>query len=306
MARVFVTRPIPGSALDRLRERHEVDVWEGEGPPPASVLRERAAGAQGLLTMVTDPVDAALLDGAPELRAVANYAVGSDNIDKDEAARRGIAVGVTPDVLTDATADLAWALLLATARHLPAAAASVPAGAWTSWEPQGFLGAEVAGATLGVIGAGRIGSAVAQRASGFRMEVLTAGRDRAAIDDLLARADFVSLHCPLTEETRGLIGEDALARMKNTAILINTARGPIVDTDALVAALHAGTIAGAGLDVTDPEPLPADHPLLRAPGAIVLPHIGSATAAARARMADRAVDNLLAALDGEPMPFPVS
>ena len=138
------------------------------------------------------------------------------------------------------------------------------------------------------------------------MEVLTAGRDRAAIDDLLARADFVSLHCPLTEDTRGLIGEDALARMKDSAILVNTARGPIVDTDALVAALHAGTIAGAGLDVTDPEPLPADHPLLRAPGAIVLPHIGSATAAARARMADRAVDNLLAALDGEPMPYPVS
>jgi glyoxylate reductase len=306
MARVFVTRPIPGTALDRLRERHEVEVWDGDGPPPPAVLHERAATADGLLPMVSDPIDAELIAGAPSLRAVANYGIGSDNIDKGAAAARGIAVGVTPDVLTDATADLAWALLLAAARRLPEAAASVPAGEWASWEPQAFLGAEVAGATLGVIGPGRIGSAVAERASGFRMEVLTAGRDRDAVDDLLARADFVSLHCPLTDETRGLIGQDALRRMKPTAILVNTARGPIVDTGALIDALHAGEIAGAGLDVTDPEPLPSDHPLLRAPNAIVLPHIGSATTVARSRMADRAVDNLLAALDGEPMPYPVA
>jgi glyoxylate reductase len=299
---VFVTRRLPGTALDRLAAVHEVDVWPGDAPPSPQDLRARVAGAEGLLCLLTERVDAGLLAAAPRLRAIANYAVGTDNVDLGAAAARSIPVGVTPDVLTDATADLAWALLLAVARRLVEAARDVRAGAWRTWEPRGWLGADVHGATLGIVGYGRIGQAVAQRAAGFAMAVLNT--PATPLDELLSRADFVSLHCPLTPETHGLIGAAALRRMKPTAVLINTARGPVVDTDALVAALHAGDIAGACLDVTEPEPLPADHPLIDAPGALVVPHIGSATRTARARMADLAVDNLLAALAGEPMPHP--
>jgi glyoxylate reductase len=303
MARVFVTRRLPGTALERLRAEHEVDVWPGELPPTRDELRAGVAEAEGLLALLTDRVDAELLEAAPKLRAIANYAVGFDNIDVEAVAKRGIAVGVTPDVLTDATADLAWALLLAAARRLPEARDAVLQGAWRTWDPNGWLGVDVHGATLAVVGAGRIGRAVARRATGFDMEVLTVGRG----DDLhaaLQRADFVSLHVPLTPQTRHLIDADALAHMKPTAILVNTARGGIVDQDALAAALHEGRLKGAALDVTDPEPLPADHPLLRAPNLLVVPHIGSATETARAAMADRAVDNLLAGLAGRPMPYP--
>jgi glyoxylate reductase len=303
MARVFVTRRLPGTALDRLAAEHEVEVWPGELPPSPEELRSRVAEAEGLLALLTDRVDEELLNAAPRLRAIANYAVGFDNIDVEAVARRGIAVGVTPDVLTDATADLAWAIMLAVARRLPEARDAVLGGAWRTWDPNGWLGVDVHGATLAVVGAGRIGRAVARRAMGFDMEVLTLRRG----DDLhaaLERADFVSLHVPLTPETRHLIDARALARMKPTAILVNTARGAIVDQDALAAALHEGRLGGAALDVTDPEPLPADHPLLRAPNLLVTPHIGSATETARAAMADRAVDNLLAALAGRPMPYP--
>jgi glyoxylate reductase len=304
VARVFVTRALVGDALDRLHAAHEVEMWDGDLPPEPAVLAEKAQGAAGLLTMLTDRIDANLLDGAPTLRAIANYAVGSDNIDLEAAKTRGVAVGTTPDVLTDATADLAWGLLLASARRLPAAHASVPAGGWRTWVPRGFLGADVHGATLGVIGYGRIGRAMAKRSAGFAMRVLVAGRDPAGIDRVLRESDFVSIHTPLTSTTRGLIDAQALAKMKPTAHLVNTARGPIVDTDALAEALHAGRIAGAALDVTDPEPLPADHPLLSAPNLIVLPHIGSATTATRARMTEMAVENLLEALAGRPMPHP--
>jgi lactate dehydrogenase-like 2-hydroxyacid dehydrogenase len=252
--------------------------------------------------MLADRVDQELLDGAPRLRAIANYAVGYDNIDLDATAARGIAVGVTPDVLTDATADLAFALLLAGARRLPEAMAAVASGQWQTWEPARWLGRDVHGATLGIIGFGRIGRAVARRAAGFEMTVL-ATRET-PLDELLARSDFVSLHCPLTAQTRHLIDARALALMKPTAILVNTARGAVVDQRALAAALTDGTIAGAALDVTDPEPLPVDDPLLDAPNLIVLPHLGSATETARARMTELAVDNLLAALDGRPMPHP--
>src|SRR4051812_45955832 len=304
MARVFVTRALVGDALDRLRAAHDVEVWDGDLPPEAGVLAEKARGAAGLLTMLTDRIDAAFLEDAPDLKAIANYAVGSDNIDLEAARARRVVVGTTPDVLTDATADLAWALLLASARRLPAAQASVPAGGWRTWEPRGFLGADVHGATLGVIGYGRIGRAMAKRSAGFAMRVLVAGRDPAGIDRVLRESDFISIHAPLTSATRGLIDAEALAKMKPTAHLVNTARGPIVDTDALAEALHAGRIAGAALDVTDPEPLPADHPLLTAPNLLVVPHIGSATVRTRARMADMAVDNLLAALSGREMPHP--
>jgi glyoxylate reductase len=307
VAHCFVTRALPGSALDRLAEAHEVDIWPERLPPGDNELHRRTAAAEGLLSMLTDRVDAELMDGSPRLKAIANYAVGYDNVDVGAAASRGIAVGNTPDVLTDATADLAFALLLAAARKLAQAAASIPAGEWVTWEPDSHLGYDVHGATLGIIGGGRIGEAVARRAVGFEMEVLVHSRTSGvALDELLQRSDFVSLHCPLTPETRHLIDAAALAKMKPTAILVNTARGPIVDQAALATALHAGTIAGAGLDVTDPEPLPAGDPLLGAPNLIVVPHVGSATHSAREKMADLAVDNLLAALDGRPMPHAVT
>ena len=303
MARVFVTRRLPGDALDRLAREHEVDLWAGGVPPHPSELRERAADADALLTMLDDRVDRALIEAAPRLRAIANYAVGYDNIDLDAAAERGIAVGVTPDVLTDATADLAFALLLAVARRLRDGEDAVRSGRWRTWEPDGFLGTDVHGTTLAIVGPGRIGEAVARRGAGFDMDILRVGRHD-DLHDALARADFVSLHTPLTPATRHLIDEPALRAMKPSAILVNTARGPIVDQDALRRALTEGWIAGAGLDVTDPEPLPADDPLLEAPNLLVVPHIGSATTTTRRRMADMAVDNLLAALAGRPMPHP--
>jgi lactate dehydrogenase-like 2-hydroxyacid dehydrogenase len=303
MSRVLVTRRLPGPALDRLRALHDVDVWEGDLPPDRGTLLELVAAADGLLCLLTEQVDGELLDAAPGLQVVANYAVGTDNIDLEAAAARGIPVGVTPGVLTDATADLAFALLLAAARRLVQGFDDVRAGRWQTWEPEGWLGHDVHGATLVLVGAGRIGEAVARRARGFDMEVVMVGRG----DDLhaaLRRADFVSLHVPLTPQTRHLVDADALAQLKPTAILVNTARGAVVDQDALAAALHGGGLAGAALDVTDPEPLPAGHPLLRAPNLLVVPHVGSATHATRARMTEMAVDNLLAGLAGEPLPHP--
>ncbi len=308
MARCLLTRVLPGPAVARLAERHELTVWPQRLPPTPAQLREELerTGAEGLLCTVSDTIDAAVLDAAPTLRAIANYAVGTDNIDVAAAAARGIAVGNTPDVLTDATADLAFALLLASARRLGEAIDTVRGGDWRTWEPGRDLGVAVHGATLGIIGGGRIGSAMARRAAGFAMTVLIHGRrGPVSLPELLRRSDFVSLHCPLTADTRHLIDATALAQMQPTAILINTARGPIVDQVALARALREGTIAGAALDVTDPEPLPADDPLLQSPHLIVVPHIGSATHQARARMTELAVENLLAGLDGIAMPHPV-
>src|SRR5579875_1564522 len=287
----FVTRALPGPALPRLAERHETTIWPGELPPSPAELRAELArtGAEALICTVSDRIDVAALDAAPRLRAIANYAVG-----------------YTPDVLTDATADLAFALLLAAARRIPEGIARVREGRWVTWEPGRDLGAAVHGATLGIIGGGRIGAAVARRASGFEMTVLIhSRRTETTFEELLARSDFVSLHCPLTDATRHLIDDRALARMRRTAILINTSRGGVVDQEAVARALHEGRIAGAALDVTDPEPLPADHPLLAAPHLIVVPHVGSATVAAREAMTALAVENVLAALDGAPMPHPV-
>jgi len=301
-----VTRALPFDALDRLAAEHELDVWEGDLPPAPEAMRERLARADGLLSLVTDPVGADLLAACPDLKAIANMAVGTDNIDLEAAAERGIPVGNTPDVLTDATADLAFALLLALARRIPEGAAQVREGRWRTWEPAADLGADLAGATLGIVGRGRIGDAVSRRAEGFGMEVLASSRRSGVpLDELLERADFVSLHCPLTPATRHLIGAEALRRMKPSALLVNTARGGVVDQAALREALLEGEIAGAALDVTDPEPLPADDPLLEAPNLLVVPHVGSATVRTRARMAEMAVENLLAALGGRAMPFAV-
>lgn len=304
MASVFVTRALPGEALARLREAHDVRVWDGALPPEPAVLREAVAEAEGLLCLLSDRVDAALLDSAPRLRAIANYAVGTDNIDLALTRARGIAVGVTPDVLTEATADLAFALLLAAARRLPQAQADARGGGWRTWEPAGWLGADVHGASLGIIGFGRIGRAVAQRADGFGMTVRsTADTD---LDTLLGESDFISVHVPLTTSTRRLIDAAAFSRMRPGAILVNTSRGGVIDQAALIDALTRGTIAAAAIDVTDPEPPPPGDLIYDTPNLLIVPHIGSATSRARARMTELSVANLLAGLAGHAMPHPAS
>jgi lactate dehydrogenase-like 2-hydroxyacid dehydrogenase len=302
VARVFVTRELIGNALERLRARHDVELWPRDEVIPRADLLAGVAEADGLLSMLTDRIDSELLAAAPKLQAIANNAVGTDNVDLEAATQRGIPVGNTPDVLTDSTADLAVALMLAAARRLTEGDRLVRDDGWRAWSPGFMLGRDLSSTTVGVIGAGRIGSAVARRVEAFGCEVITAGRDRAELEHLLGEAAFVSLHCPLTPETRGLIGEAELRAMRDSAYLVNTARGPIVDPAALERALREGWIAGAALDVTDPEPLPGDHPLLSAPNLTVVPHVGSATERTRAAMGDLAVDNLLAALAGERMP----
>lgn len=307
---VYVTRRIPDDGLSLLREHCEVRLWDGDLPPPRDVLLRAIAGTEGVLTMLTDRVDAAFFDAAPALKVVSNYAVGVDNIDVPEATRRGIPVGNTPGALTDTTADLAFALLLAAARRIVEGAQYVQSGAWKTWGPMTLLGQDVHGATLGIVGMGRIGQAVAQRARGFDMRVLYSGghpgeqveAEPVSLDDLLRRSDFVSLHVPLTPQTRGLIGARELALMKPTAILINTARGPVVDVKALYAALKNGTIAVAALDVTDPEPVPLDDPLLALDNCLIIPHLGSASHTTRGKMARMAAENLLAGLRGERLP----
>ena len=305
MARCFVTRRLPGDALDRLRAAHEVEVWPERTAPPHEELLARAKGCVGLLSLLTDRLDADTIEALPELRAIANYAVGFDNVDLEAATRRGIPVGHTPGVLTETTADLAWAVLMAAARRLAEGEAFARSGEWVTWEPDFQLGRDVHGATLGVMGYGAIGRAVARRAQGFDMEVLFSDpvqEGGVSFEELLERSDFLSLHAPLTAETRHVVDETALRRMKDTAVLVNTARGPLVDPEALRRALEEGWIAAAALDVTDPEPLPADHPLLSAPNLLVVPHIGSGTHDTRAAMSALAVDNLLAGLAGERMP----
>jgi len=298
----------------------EADIWADELPPARDELLRRVAGCDGILTLLTDRVDDELLDAAgPRLRVVSNYAVGYDNIDVTACARRGIAVGNTPGVLTETTADLAWALLMAAARRLPEGDRYVRAGQWRTWGPLLLLGPDVHGATIGIVGFGRIGQAVARRAQGFGMEILyhdvaelpadvTAplGATYVPLEELLARSDFVSLHVNLTAETRHLINVTTLAAMKPTAVLVNTSRGPVVDQAALAAALRDEVIWAAALDVTDPEPIPMDDPLVGLDNCLIVPHIASATRATRGKMAAMAAANLLAGVHGEPLPTPVA
>lgn len=312
---VAVTRTIPEAGIALLRaapDVREVRVWPGELPPAPDELTALFRDCDGAVTLLSDRIDGTVLDREPRLRVVANYAVGYDNIDVKAATARGVAVCNTPDVLTHATADCAFALLMASARRIVEAADFVRAGRWQTWGPRLLLGQEMHGRTLGIVGPGRIGSEVARRGTGFGMRLLgwspsgrlpddavALGMTMVTLDELLRESDFVSLHVPLDDATRHLIGERELRLMRPTAILINTARGQVVDQDVLVRALAQGTIAGAGLDVTDPEPLPADHPLVREPRAIVVPHIGSATVGARDEMARLAVGGVLAVLRGE-------
>jgi len=313
-SKVFVTRLIPDKGLDMVREFCDAKVWKDELPPPRDVLLQEVKELDGLLCLLTDRVDVGLLDAGPHLKVVSNMAVGFDNIDVPECTRRGIPVGNTPGVLTDTTADFAFALLMATARRIPEGVKYVKDGRWKTWGPMLMMGPDIHGATLGIVGFGRIGSAVAKRATGFGMRILYCdalvrdqaaaeiGAERADLDDLLTESDFVSLHVPLTEETHHLIGERELKLMKPTAVLINTARGPIVDAEALYHALTNGDIALAGLDVTEPEPISTDSPLLNLPNCVIVPHIASSSIATRTKMATMAADNLIAGLKGERLP----
>ena len=309
--RIFVTLPWPGDALDRLRSTGaEVRVWPGEEAPPHDELVKQAGRSAALITTVGDSIDEAVLRaGEGHLQIIAQSGVGVDNIDRAAASVRQIVVTNAPGVLTDATADLAFALMMAVARRIVEADASVRNGEWSGWHPSGCLGADVYGATVGVVGLGRIGSAFARRCEGFDMRVLytassgkpdaeACGYVYAELDELLEQSDIVSLHCPLTDATRGLIGADELARMKPGAILINTARGAVIDTRALLGALRSGHLRGVGLDVTDPEPLPSDHELLEFSRVVVIPHIGSTSDHARTAMIGLAVDNVVSVLSG--------
>jgi len=315
---VYVTRRLPQPALEALLEACEVQIWDQELPPPYEVIAEALVDKEGLLCLLTDRVDAALIDTAPGLKVISQCAVGYDNIDVGAATARGIPVGNTPGVLTDATADFAFTLLMAAARRIGEAIDYVREGRWQTWGLTLLLGQSVYGATLGIVGLGRIGQALARRARGFDMRVLyydTArqpeaeaelGLEYCPLEGLLRESDFVSLHVSLTQETRGLMNARRFAVMKPTAVLVNTSRGPVVDAEALYEALRSGQIAYAALDVTDPEPLPADHKLLTLPNLIVAPHIASATVASRNLMAMRAVQNLVAGLRGERLPFCVN
>jgi glyoxylate reductase len=294
----------------------QADVWEEELPPPRAVILERVKDVDGLLSLLTDEIDAEVMAAAgPSLKVISNYAVGFDNIDVEAATQRGIPVGNTPGVLTDTTADFAFALLMAAARRIVEGDNYVRDGRWKTWGPRLLLGQDVTGATLGVVGFGRIGKGMAKRAQGFDMRIMYAdplceddpyaaeiGAQCVDLETLLRSADFVSVHVPLNEETHHLIDAQALAQMKPTAVLINTARGPVVDPDALFAALKAGTIRYAALDVTEPEPIPADSPLLTLDNIIVVPHIASASVATRGKMARMAAANLIAGLKGERLP----
>lgn len=306
--RVYVTKKIPEDHLDRLSGM-DVSVWHGDGPVPRDILIGEVREVRGMLCMLTDRIDEELLEHAARLEVVSQMAVGVDNIDVAACRKRGIVVGHTPDVLTETVADTAFALLASIVRRLPEGEREVRAGEWGPWEIFHLAGGDLHDTTLGVVGMGRIGRAVARRASGFDMRVIytsTSGVDvdaeRVELDELLERADHVVLCTRLDETTRGLISTDELASMKPTSYLVNVARGPVVDTDALVAALASRQIAGAALDVTDPEPLPGDHPLLEFGNCLVVPHIASASVRTRRAMSALAVDNLLAGLRGEAMP----
>lgn len=307
---VYVTRLIPIDPLERLERGCDVRIWDGELPVPRAVLLEEIVSADGVISLLTDKIDAALMDAAPRLRVISNMAAGFDNIDVEHGTSRGIMVCNTPEVLTETTADFAFALILAAARRLGEAERTVRSGKWKTWGPMVLLGQDVHQATLGIIGLGRIGAAVARRAKGFNMKVLYYSRTRhpdserdlgveyVGFKELIARSDFITIHAPLVPETHHLIGEAEFRMMKKTAILVNTARGPIVDSRALYQALRSGQIAYAALDVTDPEPIPSEDQLLTLDNIIITPHIASASVATRSRMAMLAVDNVLAALSG--------
>jgi len=316
--KVYVTRLLPKPAMDRINSYCDAKVWDGELPPPRATIVENVASAEGLLCLLTDKIDAQLMDKGPKLKVISNCAVGFDNIDIEAATKRGIVVGNTPGVLTETTADFAFALMMAAARRVAEGDRNVRAGKWKTWGPMILLGQDVFGSTLGIIGLGRIGAAVARRAKGFGMRIMYSdvirqpqaekelGLEYVEMGKLLAESDFITLHTNLTPETQHLIGSEQFEKMKRNCILINTSRGPIVDNMALYEALRDGKIAYAALDVTEPEPIPIDHPLLTLDNIVIAPHIASASVTTRTKMGMMAAENLIAGLKGEPLPNPVN
>ncbi|PSB32054.1 2-hydroxyacid dehydrogenase [Stenomitos frigidus] len=315
---VFITRRLPAS-LDPLKALASVEVWTKRQPPPYDVLLNKIQAIDGLLCLLTDPIDRSLIEAGNQLRVISQMAVGYDNIDIPAATEKRIPVGHTPDVLTDATADFAWALLMAAARRVVEADRFTRAHQWQTWEPDLLLGGNIAGATLGIVGLGRIGQAMARRAKGFDMRILYTNQERCdsaletalnaefvAFDELLQASDFVTIHTPLTPETHHLFGDRQFQQMQRSAVLINTARGTIVDPEALYRALAQGQIAAAAIDVTEPEPIPADSPLLTLDNLIITPHIASASRQTREKMATMAIANLVAGLRGERLPHCVN
>jgi lactate dehydrogenase-like 2-hydroxyacid dehydrogenase len=315
---VLVSHTLPDGWLDLLDNRCRVVNGPLDADQLSPQLEKYLPEAEGLFTLLTIKIDEDLLSKAPQLKVVSNMAVGFDNIDVNACTRRGIPVGNTPGVLTDGTADLTIAIMLAAARRLFEANQDAKQGRWKTWSPTGWLGKDLREAKLGIVGMGQIGKAVAERAAGFGMDIIFSdphpNREIVAnyeakqvpLEFLLEESDFVTLHVPLTQSTHHLINENVLRSMKPTSLLINTSRGPIVDTNALIKALEGDWIAGAALDVTDPEPLPPEHRLFELPNCLIVPHIGSATWNTRRQMAIRASENLIAGLDGKPLPFCVN
>lgn len=312
--RVFVARQIPEAGLARIREVCEADVWPERLPPPYETIKSKIADCDGMVSLLTDRIDAALMDSAPRLKVVSNFAVGFNNIDVPAATARGICVGNTPGALTDATADCAFMLMIAAARRLAEGILDVRRRQWLTWEPVGYLGLDLVGKTLGIVGMGRIGYALAQRCrGGWGMRVLyhdvspsikaedDLGAKRVELDELLKQSDFVSVHAALTPENQKLFSDAQFQMMKKTAVFVNTARGPLVDQAALYRALISGTIFAAGLDVTDPEPPDSNDPLLQLPNVVIAPHLASATVSTRNGMAEICAENLIAGVTGQPL-----
>ncbi len=313
--KIYVTRQLPERGLNIIREHFDAEVWPEYAPPPKQVIIEKARNVDALATLLSDKMDGEVFDAAPKLKIVSQMAVGFDNIDVPEATKRGIYVSNTPEVLTDTTADFAWALLLGVARRVVEADKYVRGGQWkVAWHPAMMSGRDIHHATIGVVGAGRIGYAVAKRAKGFDMNVLfydviprpemekDFGAKRVELDELFMKSDFVSVHVPLSKETRHLVNAERLKLMKKTAYLINNSRGPVVDEKALYEALMAGTIAGAGLDVFEQEPTPLSNPLLKLDNVVIAPHISSATFETRSKMSEMVADNLMAFFEGRMPP----
>ena len=309
---VYVTRILPESVMQSVALNCEMGYWAKEdGPVPRDVLLESVQHIDGLLCLLTDKVDEELLMAAPRLRVVANMAVGFDNIDVDACTRHGVMVTNTPGVLTETTADLAFGLMLATARRIPEGRDVILRGEWKTWSPMFLAGRDVYAQKLGIVGMGRIGSAVARRARGFDMQVFYWDKERLdescgakymAFDDLLKECDFISVHLPLTPDTKHMFGKREFSLMKPTAVFVNTARGPIVDSRALYEALTYGQIWAAALDVFEVEPIAKDDKLANLPNVVAVPHIASASVATRTKMAEMAADNLMSALSGNNPP----
>jgi glyoxylate reductase len=313
--KVFVTRIIPKKGLDIVLEFCQAEVWPDELPPSREQLLGRVRGVDGILSLLTDRIDGGVMDAAgPGLKVISNHAVGFDNVDVAAATARGIPVGNTPGILTDATADMAFALLMAVSRRVVEGEKFVKDGKWKTWGPSLLLGADFVGATLGLVGFGRIGKAVAKRAQGFDLRIIyhdpsaepAYGAVPVDFETLLRESDFISLHVPLTDETYHLINAGTLAKMKRNAILVNTSRGGVVDPSALEQALRSRQIFAAALDVTEPEPIQMDDPLLRLENCLIVPHLGSASQKTRDMMSYLAAQNLVAGLKGERLPHCVN